>query len=182
MWWWVGLLLGLSTRSGCAPVGVQILEQGSPISFQMGPAEQRSFRFTSCSGTEGFTVRVNSLFGNADLYVWNQPDLSMALAFGKSEKAFGEDVVSVPPLLGVREYSIQVHNVAFFTAAVEMVVVWTPTPLQIGFDSMSSASDGCSQYFSVDVPHTQFKEMVTLTAESFPHLSLDTCRWPRCGS
>eukprot|EP00656_Telonema_subtile_P048810 TRINITY_DN5918_c0_g1_i1.p1 TRINITY_DN5918_c0_g1~~TRINITY_DN5918_c0_g1_i1.p1 ORF type:complete len:981 (-),score=147.34 TRINITY_DN5918_c0_g1_i1:29-2971(-) len=141
------------------------LQAGVPITVSLASGATQTYQFTSCSGSEGLSIKLTPVFGNADLYVWNQPVLSQSASY-TAIKTHGVDSVSIPPLLGIREYTIRVDNPAFYTATAQLLVEYAPTALTLGKQFRPLNNDGCAQYFSVDVTDLTFKELVVSVAHS----------------
>ena len=157
----LGLFVLLAARCIQLATCIQVLEAGVPMRATLASGATQRFRFRSCSGTEGFSVTLRSLFGNADLYGWNQHlDLTEGGAFSSSLLPSGDDTIVVAPLLGHREYAFGAKNSGFYSAVVEITVTWDPNPLRLGIDARLSANDGCNQYFSVDMSDIPYDELV----------------------
>jgi len=79
------------------------LNEGTPQSGRVETGDTNMYRFSSCSGTEGFTVKLETTFGNADLLVWRNTSFEDYKAITSTIDSYkGVDTVIIEPNLGFR--------------------------------------------------------------------------------
>jgi len=132
-----------------------------PLKGAVAVGATNMYRFSSCGGTESFTVSLQSDFGNADLLVWNTMSLQDNKALRASSSLNqGLDVVTVAANLGYREHTIGVRNVASFATDFTLTLTYAAVPVTVGIESWTYISQGCSQYFAMTLRHRSFDELL----------------------
>ena len=105
------------------------------------------YRFALCDGQTPFRVYLTTVLGNADLLIWNQPDLSLAPNVTSIESLAITASVDIRPNLGIRVYTFGVTGNALFGSSYSIWVETQPVPLTRGISYAHSVNDGCSQYY-----------------------------------
>eukprot|EP00658_Telonema_sp_P-2_P083789 TRINITY_DN9166_c0_g1_i10.p1 TRINITY_DN9166_c0_g1~~TRINITY_DN9166_c0_g1_i10.p1 ORF type:complete len:2350 (+),score=372.49 TRINITY_DN9166_c0_g1_i10:168-7217(+) len=153
------LLLLLISLLGSSQAAVPLLEPGSPVTVTLAPISSSLFHFRSCSGSESLLMSIAALFGSVSVEVWDQPDITQPPTY-QASTPLGSAAITVPPLLGIREYTIRIENLEFYSASAVLTVSYKPVPLSIGLSWRSWMTARCPQYVSVTLQDLRLDEMV----------------------
>ena len=106
------------------------------------------YRFSLCDGQTPFRVSVTSVFGNADLHIWNQPDLSKPPNMTSTQQLAVTVSVDLAANKGIRTYTFGVVGAGLFGTSYRIWVETQVVQLSRGITLAHSVNEGCSQYYS----------------------------------
>ena len=105
------------------------------------------YRFALCDGQTPFKIYLTTNLGNADMYVWNQPDLSLLPNVTSTDPLQFTATLEIRANLGIRYYTVGVVGRALFGSSYKVWVETQAVPLTRGIAYSHSVNANCSQYY-----------------------------------
>ena len=142
-----------------------MLSDTVPLSGVVVKSDTHLYRVVLCDGQTPFTITLYTSYGNADLRVWNQPDLSQQPDYTSVAHLDPVQSIAIGSDLGIRVYTIGVYNSGLFAAAYTIRFDTTTRTLSRGVTFPHSVNEGCSQYYEFQIDKQKGQSPYNLTAQ-----------------
>ena len=106
------------------------------------------YRFSLCDGQTPFRVTLTTVYGNADLKIWDQPNIDLVPSYQSVAHLDPEQNLYIGSDLGIRTYTIAVYNSGLFGASYKLVVNTGLRQWDRGRTFVHTLNEGCSQYYT----------------------------------
>lgn len=141
-----------------------MLTDSVPLSGVVTKGDTHLYRLVLCDGQKPFIVTLVTSYGNADLKVWNQPDLSQQPDYTSVAQLDPVQTIEVGSDLGITVYTIGVYNAGLFASTYSVSFTTTPRKLSLGVAFPHSVNEGCAQYYEFQVDKQKGQSPYNLTA------------------
>lgn len=124
------------------------LSDSQSVAGLVAAADTHLYRFTLCDGQTPFNVMLTTHYGNADIKVWNQPNVDLVPNYISVAHLDPTQKLQIGSDLGIRTYTIGVVNAGLFGASYSLVATTGTREWNRGVVFPHSVNEGCSQYYT----------------------------------